>query len=131
MSFYLWKNKQIDRGDLKQNLSEKFVWAIAYGSCIGWRDRLRGEWIKQSGPIAASIGIVIGVLLMILIAVSYGELVVFPVQISGGAFAFSFLSFGKSAVFFSSWFLTFGSCRCFSYLAFQLVALLNSYCQMS
>ncbi|ORN44780.1 amino acid permease, partial [Staphylococcus aureus] len=24
------KNKQIDRGDLKQNLSEKFVWAIAY-----------------------------------------------------------------------------------------------------
>lgn len=30
------KNKQVDRGDLKQNLSEKFVWAIAYGSCIGW-----------------------------------------------------------------------------------------------
>ncbi|WP_257614882.1 hypothetical protein, partial [Staphylococcus equorum] len=29
-------DKQIDRGDLKQNLSEKFVWAIAYGSCIGW-----------------------------------------------------------------------------------------------
>ena len=30
------QNQDIDRGDLKQNLSEKFVWAIAYGSYIGW-----------------------------------------------------------------------------------------------
>ena len=65
------QNQDIDRGDLKQNLSEKFVWAIAYGSCIGWGAFiLPGDWIKQS--IAASIGIVIGALLMILIAVSYG-----------------------------------------------------------
>ena len=65
-----------------------------------------GDWIKQSGPIASSIGIVIGALLMILIAVSYGALVErFPV--SGGAFAFSYLSFGRYVSFFS-WFLTFG-----------------------
>ncbi|MDO0983553.1 APC family permease [Staphylococcus hominis] len=102
------KNREIDRGDLKQNLSEKFVWAIAYGSCIGWGAFiLPGDWIKQSGPIASSIGIVIGALLMILIAVSYGALVErFPV--SGGAFAFSYLSFGRYVSFFSSWFLTFG-----------------------
>lgn len=101
-------NHKVDRGDLKQNLSEKFVWAIAYGSCIGWGAFiLPGDWIKQSGPVAASIGIVIGALLMILIAVSYGALVKrFPV--SGGAFAFSFLSFGRYVSFFSSWFLTFG-----------------------
>ena len=44
---------------------------------------------------------------MILIAVSYGALVErFPV--SGGAFAFSYLSFGRYVSFFSSWFLTFG-----------------------
>ena len=67
--------------------------------------RLYFTWrlIKQSGPIASSIGIVIGALLMILIAVSYGALVEkFPV--SGGAFAFSFLSFGRYVSFFSSWF---------------------------
>lgn len=100
--------KQIDRGDLKQNLSEKFVWAIAYGSCIGWGAFiLPGDWIGPSGPISAAIGIVIGALLMILIAVSYGALVErFPV--SGGAFAFSFLGFGRYVSFFSSWFLTFG-----------------------
>ena len=28
------KQNKVDRGDLKQNLSEKFVWAIAYGSCM-------------------------------------------------------------------------------------------------
>ena len=84
---------------MKQNLSEKFVWAIAYGSCIGWGAFiLPGDWIKQSGPIVASIGIVIGALLMILIAVSYGALVEkFPV--SGGAFAFSYLSFGRYVSF--------------------------------
>ena len=104
MSFiYGKKNKQIDRGDLKQNLSEKFVWAIAYGSCIGWGAFiLPGDWIKQSGPIAASIGIVIGALLMILIAVSYGALV--EISSIRGAFAFSFLSFGRYVSFFSSWF---------------------------
>lgn len=101
------QNQDIDRGDLKQNLSEKFVWAIAYGSCIGWGAFiLPGDWIKQSGPIAASIGIVIGALLMILIAVSYGALVEkFPV--SGGAFAFSYLSFGRY-VSFLIMVLTFG-----------------------
>lgn len=102
------KHNQIDRGDLQANLSEKFVWAIAYGSCIGWGSFiLPGDWIAQSGPIAASIGILIGALLMIVIAVSYGALVErFPV--SGGGFAFSYLGFGRYVSFFSSWFLTFG-----------------------
>ena len=36
---------------------------------------LPGDWIMQSGPVAASLGIFIGALLMILIAVSYGALV--------------------------------------------------------
>lgn len=62
--------------------------------------------IKQSGPIASSIGIVIGALLMILIAVSYGALVEkFPV--SGGAFAFSF-KFWKICKLFLFMVLTFG-----------------------
>ena len=99
---------KINRGDLKHNLSEKFVWAIAYGSCIGWGAFiLPGDWLSKSGSISSMIGITIGALLMILIAVSYGALVErFPV--SGGAFAFSFLGFGRYVSFFSSWFLTFG-----------------------
>ncbi len=68
---------------------------------------LPGDWLSKSGSISSMIGITIGALLMILIAVSYGALVEhFPV--SGGAFAFSFLGFGRYISFFSSWFLTFG-----------------------
>ena len=97
------KNNNVDRGNLKQNLSEKFVWAIAYGSCIGWGAFiLPGDWIKQSGPIASSIGIVIGALLMILIAVSYGALVEkFPV--SGGAFGAHGLEDKLSDKYMSIW----------------------------
>lgn len=102
------RKKDLSRGNLEQNLSEKFVWAIAYGSSIGWGAFiLPGDWIGQAGPIGASIGIFIGALLMIVIAISYGALVEkFPV--SGGAFAFGYLGFGKYVSFFSSWFLTFG-----------------------
>ncbi|UTH11414.1 APC family permease [Macrococcoides canis] len=105
----LIKNKQKPvRKELEKNLSEKFVWAIAYGSSIGWGAFiLPGDWIKSAGPLGATIGILLGALLMIVIAVSYGALVEkFPV--SGGAFAFGYLGFGKYIAFFSSWFLTFG-----------------------
>ena len=88
---------------------------------------LPGDWIKQSGPIA-SIGIVIGALLMILIAVSYGALVErFPV--SGGAFAFSYLSFGRYMSFFSSWFLTFGYVCVVALNATAFSLLIKFYCQ--
>ncbi len=101
------KNNNVDRGNLKQNLSEKFVWAIAYGSCIGWGAFiLPGDWIKQSGPIASSIGIVIGALLMILIAVSYGALVEkFPVSGAHLLLVFKFWKICKLFLFmvFNIW----------------------------
>ena len=57
------KKKDLSRGNLDQNLSEKFVWAIAYGSSIGWGAFiLPGDWISQAGPLGASIGIFIGAL---------------------------------------------------------------------
>jgi len=93
---------------LKSTMSEKFVWALAYGSSIGWGAFvLPGDWIKNSGAIGASLGILIGGLLMIIISISYGALTSrFPV--SGGEFAFSYLGFGKYFSFFSSWFLILG-----------------------
>lgn len=102
------KNNSEKRQTLDKNLSEKFVWAIAYGSSIGWGAFvLPGDWIKSAGPVGSSIGLLIGAILMIIIAISYGALVEkFPV--SGGAFAFGYMGFGKYIAFFSSWFLTFG-----------------------
>lgn len=57
--------------------------------------------------IVVLIGIVIGVLLMILIVVSYGVLVE-RFLVLGGVFVFSFLSFGRYVSFFLLWFLIFG-----------------------
>src|SRR5699024_10863457 len=52
-------------------------------------------------------GIIIGGLLMLVIAVSYGALTAkFPV--SGGEFAFTYVGFGKYVSFIASWFLVFG-----------------------
>lgn len=93
---------------LPSTMSEKFIWALAYGSSIGWGAFvLPGDWILNSGAIGASLGILIGGLLMIIISISYGALTSrFPV--SGGEFAFSYLGFGKYFSFFSSWFLILG-----------------------
>ncbi len=96
------------RTTLTKSLSEKFVWAIAYGSCVGWGAFiLPGDWIEQAGPIGTAIGIVIGALMMMIIGFSYGALVKhFPV--SGGAFAFAYAGFGRYVSFIASWFLVLG-----------------------
>jgi amino acid transporter len=97
-----------ERTSLEKTLKPHWVWAIALGSAIGWGAFVQPiEWMKMAGPVGVSIGFGIGALLMILIAVSYGILIKsFPV--SGGEFAYSFLSFGRTHAFISGWFLTLG-----------------------
>lgn len=89
-------------------MSKRFIWAVAYGSSIGWGAFiLPGDWLAQSGTLGAILGITIGGLLMLIIAVSYGALTAkFPV--SGGEFAFSYVGFGKYFSFITSWFLVLG-----------------------
>src|SRR5699024_12493987 len=63
--------------------------------------------MKEAGPLGVILGFSIGAALMILIAVSYGVLIQsFPV--SGGEFAYAYLSFGRLHSFISGWFLTLG-----------------------
>src|SRR5699024_12232527 len=85
-----------------------WVWAIALGSAIGWGAFVQPiNWMASAGPLGVIIGFGIGALLMMLIAVSYGFLIrSFPV--SGGEFAYSFISLGRTHAFISGWFLTLG-----------------------
>lgn len=101
-------NHSQKRQELDSTMSKRFVWAIAYGSSIGWGAFiLPGDWLSSSGTLGASLGIIIGGLLMLVIAVSYGALTAkFPV--SGGEFAFTYVGFGKYVSFIASWFLVFG-----------------------
>ena len=96
------------REQLKKCLKPQWVWAIAFGSAIGWGSFvLPADWIAIAGPIGAIIGLSIGAALMIIIGVSYGFLIkIFPV--TGGGFSYSYLGFGRTHAFFCGWFLTLG-----------------------
>lgn len=97
-----------DRTVLEKTLKPHWVWAIALGSAIGWGAFVQPiDWMKEAGPLGVIIGFSIGAVLMILIAVSYGLLIQsFPV--SGGEFAFAYLSLGRTHAFIGGWFLTLG-----------------------
>ncbi|MFC3039719.1 APC family permease [Virgibacillus xinjiangensis] len=97
-----------NRTTLKKSLKPQWVWAIALGSSIGWGAFVQPtNWMSTAGPLGVIIGFLIGALLMMLIAVSYGFLIKsFPV--SGGEFAYAFISLGRTHAFVSGWFLTLG-----------------------
>ena len=96
------------REQLEKCLKPQWVWAIAFGSAIGWGSFvLPADWIKMAGPMGAILGLGIGALLMIIIGVSYGFLIkIFPV--TGGGVTYSYLGFGRYHAFFCGWFLTLG-----------------------
>lgn len=97
-----------ERQKLKKSLKPHWVWAIALGSSIGWGAFVQPTvWMEDGGPLGVIIGFLIGAALMMLIAVSYGFLIKsFPV--SGGEFAYAFVSLGRTHAFICGWFLTLG-----------------------
>src|SRR5699024_10297487 len=84
------------------------VWPMPLCSSIGRGALVQPtERMATAGPLGVIIGFGIGALLMMLIAVSYGFLIrSFPV--SGGEFAYAFISRGRTHAFISGWFLTLG-----------------------
>ncbi|WP_048306253.1 APC family permease [Halomonas sp. PR-M31] len=96
------------REQLEKTLKPHWVWAIAFGSAIGWGSFvLPADWIAMAGPIGVMLGLSIGAVLMIIIGVSYGFLIkIYPV--TGGGFSYAYLGFGRNHAFFCGWFLTLG-----------------------
>lgn len=94
------------RNELSKSLKPHWVVAIAFGSAIGWGAFvLPSDWLSEAGPLGVILGIIIGALLIMVIAVSYGYLVEkFPV--SGGEFVFTYLGFGRVHAFICGWFVT-------------------------
>lgn len=93
---------------LEKNLKPHWVWAIALGSAVGWGAFvLPSDWMGTAGPMGAMLGLAIGGVLMIVVGMSYGFLArVFPV--SGGAFAYTLVGFGRRHAFVCAWFMTLG-----------------------
>lgn len=96
------------RAQLSRTLKPHWVWAIALGSAVGWGSFvLPADWMGTAGPLGAALGLTIGGLLMLVIAVSYGFMVQnFPV--AGGEFTYAYLGFGRNQAYVCAWFLTLG-----------------------
>src|SRR5699024_9807041 len=96
------------REQLAKSLKPHWVWAIAFGSAIGWGAFvLPVDWMATSGPLGVIIGYSIGAALMIIIGVSYGYLIE-RLPVSGGEFAYTYVGLGRFHAFFCGWFLTLG-----------------------
>jgi amino acid transporter len=96
------------REQLGKTLKPHWVWAIAFGSAVGWGAFvLPVDWMSMAGPLGVIIGFGIGAVLMIIIGVSYGFLVK-KLPVSGGEFAYAYYGLGRYHAFFCGWFLTLG-----------------------
>lgn len=96
------------QAQLAKTFKPHWVWAIAFGSAIGWGSFvLPVTWMSQGGPFGMIIGFAIGAIMMCTIGISTGYLIrAFPV--TGGAFTYAYLCFGRNHAFVCGWFLILG-----------------------
>ena len=89
---------------LKKEMSPIDVWGLALGAIIGWGCFvLPGTaFLPKAGPAGTAAGMLVGALLIIIIALSYGFLIRnYPV--SGGGFVYAKEAFGKRNAFICGW----------------------------
>lgn len=99
---------QNSQNTLEKTFKIHWVWAIAFGSAIGWGSFvLPVTWMAEGGPFGMIIGFTIGAVMMSTVGISTGYLIrAFPV--SGGAFTYAYLCFGRNHAFVCGWFLILG-----------------------
>ncbi|MGI6097439.1 MAG: APC family permease [Dethiobacteria bacterium] len=109
MQSNILENESSGVQSLSKELAPKDFFAIGFGAMIGvgWV-LVIGDWINLGGgPIAAIIAFLIGSLMLIPIALVYGELTTM-MPVAGGSIAFTLNAFGPSVSYFTGWFLVFG-----------------------
>lgn len=80
------------------------VWGLALGAIIGWGCFVLpgSAFLPKAGPLGTATGMLIGALLIVIIALSYGYLIRnFP--ISGGEFIYTKETIGKRNAFVCGW----------------------------
>ncbi len=97
-----------ERVELQKSLKPLHVGSLALGCIIGFGCFvLAGDFLQRSGPLGATIGLLVGALFMLLIAESYAPLVErFPV--AGAEFAHAYYAAGRYHAYVCGWFLTLG-----------------------
>lgn len=91
---------------LEKSLSAVGVWALALGAMIGWGCFVMpgNTLLPDAGPIGASLGLILGAAMIVIISFSYSYLISkYPV--AGGEFVYADTVFGKTHAFICGWFL--------------------------
>lgn len=93
--------------ELKKCLTPLGVTSLALGSIIGWGAFVMpGDYfLLKAGPLGTAIGMTIGMITMIIVSISYGNMIE-EYPLAGGEFTFAYESFGKAHGFICAWFLT-------------------------
>ena len=92
--------------NLERKLKPINVWSLALGSIIGWGAFVMPgtTFLPKSGTLGSAIGLAIGALIMITIALNYGYMVQkYPV--AGGEYTFTKKTFGHKNAYICGWFL--------------------------
>ena len=90
----------------EKGLSPLGVWGLALGAMIGWGCFVMpgNTLLPKAGPLGASIGLILGALMIIIISFSYSYLISkYPV--AGGEFVYADTAFGKTHAFLCGWFI--------------------------
>ena len=91
-------------GKFKKAMRPIDVWGLALGAIIGWGCFVLpgSAFLPKAGPLGTAAGMLIGALLIIIIALSYGYLIrKFP--LSGGEFIYTKEAIGKRNAFVCGW----------------------------
>ncbi|WP_049945815.1 ATP-binding response regulator [Butyrivibrio sp. LC3010] len=100
------ENTSSNNNNLKKYLTPAGAWALAFGSSVGWGSFVMPgtTFLPLAGPIGTVIGMLLGGLVMLLIAVNFHYMMnKFPDD--GGTYAFSKNVFGYDQGFLGAWFL--------------------------
>ena len=92
----MYKEENMEKNNLRRQLSPVHVWAIAFGRVIGWGSFINPgkKFLPNSCVAGTAIAIILGVLVMVIIAFSYAYMVP-RYHSAGGEFSFAKNCFGK------------------------------------
>lgn len=109
-----------DDATLDRVLGRWDVMAVAFGAMIGFGwIVLTGDFLQSAGTFGAALAFIIGGAIVLLIALTYAELVAAMPSV-GGAHNYALRAMGSRAAFFTSWSLVLGYV---SVVAFEAVAI--------
>ena len=91
---------------LKPYLSRTAVWALSFGSAVGWGAFVMpgNTFLPIAGPLGTVTGIILGAVLMIVIAANYSYMTA-KYPDAGGAFFYTCSAFDRDHGFLNAWFL--------------------------